>query len=107
MKMRVSAARLSVAGAIVVSGWFAANIHHAAAAGAAPPPSVLTFSTAEIGRQGHFYVGGHYVGEPGKEVMDGAMYVEVWVPKTDPAPVSDGVYKRRRRARSLQLAANT
>src|SRR5712671_3176907 len=82
MKMRVSSAGTSVAVAIVVSGWVVANIHHAAAAGAAPPPSVLTFSTAEIGRQGHFYVGGHYVGEPGKEIMDGAMYVEVWVPKT-------------------------
>jgi hypothetical protein len=31
--------------------------------------------------QSHFYVGGHYVGAPGKEQMDGAMYVEVWVPK--------------------------
>jgi len=82
MKIRVSSAGISVAAAIVASGWFAANIHHAAAAGSAPPPSVLTFSTAEIGRQGHFYVGGHYVGEPGKEIMDGAMYVEVWVPKT-------------------------
>jgi pimeloyl-ACP methyl ester carboxylesterase len=29
----------------------------------------------------HFYVGGHYVGGPGKEQMDGAMYVELWVPK--------------------------
>ena len=29
----------------------------------------------------HFYVGGKYVGAPGKEYMDGAMYVELWVPK--------------------------
>ena len=42
---------------------------------------VPTFSTADIGRQGHFYVGGHYSGDAGKETMDGAMYVEVWVPK--------------------------
>jgi pimeloyl-ACP methyl ester carboxylesterase len=49
--------------------------------GAMPPASIPTFSTENLGRQGHFYVGGHYVGAPGKESMDGAMYVEVWVPK--------------------------
>jgi pimeloyl-ACP methyl ester carboxylesterase len=48
-----------------------------------PPPftSVPTFSTANIARQGHFYVGGKWVGEPGHEIMRGAMYVETWVPK--------------------------
>ncbi|HTC63172.1 MAG TPA: hypothetical protein VK709_10045 [Candidatus Saccharimonadales bacterium] len=46
-----------------------------------PPASVPTFATDNIGREGHFYVGGHYVGEPGKEIMFGAMYVEVMVPK--------------------------
>lgn len=48
-----------------------------------PPPwkSVPTFSTEKIGRQGHFYVGGRWEGEPGRERMRGAMYVEVWVPK--------------------------
>lgn len=33
------------------------------------------------GREGHIYVGGKWAGAPGKETMDGAMYVEVWVPK--------------------------
>jgi pimeloyl-ACP methyl ester carboxylesterase len=48
----------------------------------APPfTSVPTFSTANIARQGHFYVGGKWVGEPGHEIMRGAMYVETWVPK--------------------------
>src|ERR1700724_3141351 len=46
-----------------------------------PLTSVPTFSTENIGRQGHFYVGGKWVGELGKERMRGAMYVEVWVPK--------------------------
>jgi pimeloyl-ACP methyl ester carboxylesterase len=46
-----------------------------------PFSTVPTFSTQDIGREGHFYVGGQYVGAPGKETMDGAMYVEVWVPK--------------------------
>src|SRR6516164_1830273 len=52
-----------------------------AASSALPPASIPTFSTAALGRMAHFYVGGHYVGAPGKEQMDGAMYVEVWVPK--------------------------
>jgi pimeloyl-ACP methyl ester carboxylesterase len=47
----------------------------------APFTSVPTFSTANIARQGHFYVGGKWAGKPGQEVMRGAMYVETWVPK--------------------------
>jgi pimeloyl-ACP methyl ester carboxylesterase len=46
-----------------------------------PLTSVPTFSTANIARQGHFYVGGKWVGQPGQEVMRGAMYVETWVPR--------------------------
>src|SRR5579862_3868794 len=46
-----------------------------------PLKTVPTFSTANIGRQGHFYVGGKWVGKPGNRLMRGAMYVEVWVPK--------------------------
>src|SRR6202521_453988 len=71
--------RMSSAVLVLLSGWFAANAQRIP--GAAPPTSIPTFSTANIARQGHFYVGGHYTGEPGKETMDGAMYVEVWVPK--------------------------
>jgi pimeloyl-ACP methyl ester carboxylesterase len=48
---------------------------------AMPPSSIPTFSTADIARTGFFYVGGTYVGAPDEEVMDGAMYVEVIVPK--------------------------
>jgi pimeloyl-ACP methyl ester carboxylesterase len=48
---------------------------------AAPPASIHTYSTANIASTGFFYVGGKYVGDPGKEVMDGAEYVEVMVPK--------------------------
>jgi pimeloyl-ACP methyl ester carboxylesterase len=74
--MRISTVKLLASAAFVVSGMTAAN-----AAAADLPASVPTFSTAEIGRQGHFYVGGHYAGAPGNETMDGAMYVETWVPK--------------------------
>ena len=38
-----------------------------------PLTSVPTFSTANIARQGHFYVGGKWGGKPGQEVMRGAM----------------------------------
>lgn len=46
-----------------------------------PLKTIPTFSTENIARQGHFYVGGKWLGEPGKQRMRGAMYVEVWVPK--------------------------
>lgn len=52
-----------------------------AASSAMPPASIPTFSTEDLGREAFFYVGGEYAGPPGKEVMHGAMYVEVWVPK--------------------------
>src|SRR3984893_1116173 len=47
----------------------------------APPASIPTFSTEDVARTGFFYAGGKYVGPAGKEVMDGAEYVEVMVPK--------------------------
>jgi pimeloyl-ACP methyl ester carboxylesterase len=79
MNMRKSTAVLSALAAVLIGGRSRSNAQNGNVA--IPLKSVPTFSTANIGRQGHFYVGGHYVGEPGKETMDGAMYVEVWVPK--------------------------
>ena len=46
-----------------------------------PSAAIPTVSTASLGRIGHFYVGGEYAGDAGKEVMHGAMYVEVLVPR--------------------------
>jgi len=66
-------------GTVLLAGWYTVNSKEPA--GTPPGPGIPTFSTAEIGREGHFYVGGHYVGEPGNETMHGAMYVETWVPK--------------------------
>jgi len=57
------------------------SIQVAAQSPAMPPASIPTFSTEHLGRMAHFYVGGHYVGGPGKEVMEGAMYVDLWIPK--------------------------
>lgn len=53
----------------------------AQSAGAAPLAKIPSFPAANIAREGHFYVGGHYVGKPGSEILFGAMYVEVMVPK--------------------------
>src|ERR1700740_2861707 len=77
MRARISISLLILSG-VLPGTWFAPKPR---AAGSAPSAAIPTFSTAEIGRQGHFYVGGHYVGEPGNETMHGAMYVETWVPK--------------------------
>ncbi len=79
MSVKKSTAIISALGALLVCGWFKAEAQDALVA--VPLKSVPTFSTGNIGRQGHFYVGGKWVGEPGKEFMRGAMYVEVWVPK--------------------------
>ena len=62
-----------------VTAAFAQNTNDVA--GNPPPPGIPTFSTENIARQGHFYVGGKWVGEPGKQIMRGQMYVDVWVPK--------------------------
>ena len=80
MNVRISAAGLIVLAVVFMGGWFGGSAYRVAAA--SPAAAIRTFSTADIVRQGHFYVDGHYVGEPGKETMDGAMYVEVWVPKS-------------------------
>ena len=34
-----------------------------------------------VAQRGYFYVGGKYVGEPGKDIMQGQIYVEVLAPK--------------------------
>ena len=49
----------------------------------AEPPKLLVPATDQsaVGQRGYFYVGGKYVGEPGKEVMQGQAYVEVLAPK--------------------------
>ena len=49
----------------------------------AEPPRlpVPTVDQSAVAARGYFYVGGRYVGEPGKETMQGQMYVEVLAPK--------------------------
>jgi pimeloyl-ACP methyl ester carboxylesterase len=65
--------------AVLIGGWFRTSAQDVAKA--APPATIPTFSTDDIARTGFFYAGGRYVGAAGKEVMGGAEYVEVMVPK--------------------------
>src|SRR5712691_2610985 len=43
-----------------------------------PVPAV---DQSAVGQRGYFYVGGQYTGEPGKEIMQGQVYVEMVAPK--------------------------
>jgi hypothetical protein len=54
-----------------------------AAAVRAEPPKlpVPAVDQSAVAQRGYFYVGGKYVGEPGKEIMQGQIYVEVLAPK--------------------------
>ncbi len=79
MKLRISCAVLASLVIVVAGASFSAFAQNAAQR--APGASDAPFSASNLARFGYFYVGGHYVGEPGKEVMDGAMYTEVFVPK--------------------------
>jgi pimeloyl-ACP methyl ester carboxylesterase len=47
----------------------------------APVLPVPAIDQSAIAKRGYFYVGGKYVGEPGKEIMQGQVYVEVLAPR--------------------------
>jgi pimeloyl-ACP methyl ester carboxylesterase len=79
MRMRISILPLAAMLALFVGECFVAHAQNSS--GAAAPASIPTFSSANVARVGHFYVGGHYEGKPGEEQMFGAMYVDVMVPK--------------------------
>ena len=57
---------------------FVSNTAWAADPAARPVPA---FDQSAIARRGFFYVGGGYVGEPGKQLMHEQMYVEVLTPR--------------------------
>jgi hypothetical protein len=67
-----------------MGSWLAKTMKPAAGAEtskAMPPKTIPTFPTENIARKGFFFAGGNYVGDAGKQIMRGAMYTEVWVPK--------------------------
>ena len=53
---------------------------------ATPGKAIPTFSTENIARKGFLFAGGSYWGEQGRQVMRGAMYTEVWVPRQVRSP---------------------
>ena len=53
---------------------------------AMPGRSIPTFSTENIARKGVYFAGGSYWGEAGRQVMRGAMYMDVWVPRQVRSP---------------------
>jgi pimeloyl-ACP methyl ester carboxylesterase len=57
-----------------------------AACAEAPKLPVPAHDQSAVGARGYFYVGGSYVGEPGKEIMQGQTYVEVVAPKESRRP---------------------
>src|SRR5882672_12853816 len=67
--------RLRVLGGALLSGVVAIA---AQAEVKLPVPAV---DQSAVAKRGYFYVGGKYVGEPGKEIMQGQVYVEVLAPK--------------------------
>ena len=54
-----------------------------ASAWAEPPKlPVPAYDQSAVGQRGYFYVGGQYIGEDGKNIMRGQVYVEVVAPRT-------------------------
>ena len=47
---------------------------------------VPTVDQSAVASRGFFYVGGHYVGEPGKHIMQGQIFVEVLAPNVERRP---------------------
>ena len=67
-----------------IGGWLSRNAKPGGSepvSKAAPPKTIPTFATDDIARKGVFFAGGSYWGDTGRQVMRGAMYTEVWVPK--------------------------
>jgi pimeloyl-ACP methyl ester carboxylesterase len=66
----------------IVCGWLPATLMLATTVRAEPPKlPVPAVDQSAVAQRGYFYVGGKYVGEPGKEIMQGQIYVEVLAPK--------------------------
>jgi len=69
--------------AIARLGWLLSLLVLALAPSRAEPPKlpVPAIDQSAVAQRGYFYVGGTYVGEPGKDIMQGQIYVEVLAPK--------------------------
>jgi pimeloyl-ACP methyl ester carboxylesterase len=76
MNNLVNVTALRIVGGLVLSALASAPTQ-------AEPPKlpVPAVDQSAVALRGYFYVGGKYVGEPGKEIMQGQIYVEVLAPK--------------------------
>jgi pimeloyl-ACP methyl ester carboxylesterase len=76
MNNLVNESALRIVGSLVLSALASAPTQ-------AEPPKlpVPAVDQSAVALRGYFYVGGKYVGEPGKEIMQGQIYVEVLAPK--------------------------
>jgi len=79
LRINASAKKLKVLTCLAVAATFIFTDTSQAQPAATIPDSIKVVDS-HVAKQGYFYVGGHYVGAPGKEVMIGQMYVEVWAP---------------------------
>ena len=72
----------------IVCGILLSELALACAPVRAEPPKlpVPAVEQSAVAQRGYFYVGGKYVGEPGKEIMAGQAYVEVLAPKDQRRP---------------------
>src|SRR5579864_244205 len=78
MNTKKFAAILVALAVLPIGGWFRSSAKSDVIS--LPLKSVPTFSTANIGRQGHFYVGGKWVGEAGKDYKDDGIHMEDMLP---------------------------
>jgi pimeloyl-ACP methyl ester carboxylesterase len=74
----------SAAIARYMGNWLSRNARPAAGENpsrAMPPKTIPTFATENVARKGVYFAGGSYWGPQGSQIMRGAMYTEVWVPR--------------------------
>jgi pimeloyl-ACP methyl ester carboxylesterase len=72
-----------------IGSWLSTNAKPGSgenASRANPGKAIPTFATENIARKGFLFAGGSYWGEQGRQVMRGAMYTEVWVPRQVRSP---------------------
>jgi pimeloyl-ACP methyl ester carboxylesterase len=65
----------------ITGGLLLSALAHVPAQAEPPKLPVPAVDQSAVALRGYFYVGGKYVGEPGKEIMQGQIYVEVLAPK--------------------------
>jgi pimeloyl-ACP methyl ester carboxylesterase len=65
----------------IIFGALLSTLAFAPARAEPPKLPVPAVDQSAVAQRGYFYVGGKYVGEPGKEIMQGQIYVEVLAPK--------------------------